>query len=86
MASAKAMDDIRQTEKHSREYYTGFLGPTGIDDLMQLYVNLRCMKILDDRCVLYIGGGITQDSVPEDEWEETEIKADTLLSVLEQIR
>jgi len=86
MASGKAMDYIRQTEKHSREYYTGFLGPIGIDDLMQLYVNLRCMKILDDRCVLYIGGGITQDSVPEDEWKETEIKADTLLSVLEQIR
>lgn len=86
MASGKAMDYIRQTEKHSREYYTGFLGPIGIDDLMQLYVNLRCMKILDDRCVLYIGGGITQDSVPEDEWKETEIKADTLLLVLEQIR
>ena len=44
---------------------------------MQLYVNLRCMKVLDDRLVLYIGGGITHDSVPEEEWEETEIKADT---------
>jgi isochorismate synthase len=86
MGSAKAMDYIRQAEKHNREYYTGFLGPVGIDDLMQLYVNLRCMKILDDRCILYVGGGITKDSIPEDEWKETEIKADTLLSVLEQIR
>jgi isochorismate synthase len=35
--------------------------------------------------VLFIGGGITHDSIPGEEWEETEIKADTLLSVLHQI-
>ncbi len=86
MASGKAMDFIRSAEKHSREYYTGFLGTVGIDDLLQLYVNLRCMKVLDDQLVLYIGGGITHDSIPEEEWEETEIKADTLLSVLHQIK
>jgi isochorismate synthase len=86
MASGTAMDFIRSAEKHSREYYTGFLGPVGIDDLLQLFVNLRCMKVLDDRLVLFIGGGITRDSVPEEEWEETEIKADTLLSVLHQIK
>ena len=85
MASGKAMDYLRHTEKHNREYYTGYLGPLGIDSLMQLYVNLRCMKVLDDCCILYVGGGITQDSNPEEEWKETEIKADTLLSVLEQI-
>jgi len=33
-----------------------------------------------------VGGGITHDSVPEDEWEETEIKADTLLSVLQHLK
>jgi isochorismate synthase len=85
MASGKAMDYIHNTEKHSREYYTGFLGPVGIDDYMQLYMNLRCMKILDDRLILYVGGGITHDSVPEEEWEETEIKADTLLTVLQKV-
>ncbi len=86
MASGKAMDFIRSAEKHSREYYTGFLGPVGIDDLLHLYVNLRCMKVLDNQLLLFIGGGITHDSVPEEEWEETEIKADTLLSVLHQIK
>jgi isochorismate synthase len=86
MGSGTAMDFIRSAEKHSREYYTGFLGPVGIDDLLQLYVNLRCMKVLDDRLVLFIGGGITHDSIPEEEWEETEIKAETLLSVLQQIK
>jgi isochorismate synthase len=86
MSTGKAMDFITNSEKHSRGYYAGFLGPVGISDKFCLYVNLRCMKVYDDRLVLYIGGGITQESIPEDEWEETEIKADTLLSVLNQIR
>jgi isochorismate synthase len=85
MSTGKAMDFIMNTEKHNREYYTGFLGPIGLGDLIQLYVNLRCMKVLHDRLVLFIGGGITLESVAEEEWEETEIKAETLLSVLHQV-
>jgi isochorismate synthase len=84
MSTGKAMDFIRTTEKHNREYYSGFLGPIGLDDMFQLYVNIRCMKVYDDRLVLYTGGGITHDSVAEAEWDETDIKADTLLSVLKQ--
>jgi isochorismate synthase len=86
MSTGSALDFIRYSEKHNREYYTGFLGPVGIDDLLQLYVNLRCLKVHADRLVLYTGGGITHDSNPEEEWDETEIKADTLLSVIYQIR
>jgi isochorismate synthase len=86
MSTGKAMDFIGSSEKHSREYYTGFLGPLGLGDLIHLYVNLRCLKVYDNRVLLYIGGGITHDSVAEEEWEETEIKADTLLSVLQQIK
>jgi isochorismate synthase len=86
MSTGKAMDFIKNAEKHDREYYAGFLGPVGFSDRIRLYVNLRCLKVYDDRLVLYIGGGITHDSEPEEEWEETEIKADTLLSVLKQIR
>jgi isochorismate synthase len=85
MSTGKAMDFIKNAEKHDRGYYAGFLGPVGFPDGIRLYVNLRCLKVFDDRLVLYIGGGITLDSVPEEEWEETEIKAETLLSVLKQI-
>ncbi len=86
MPKQKSLDFIRQIEKHNREYYAGYLGPVGIDEHIQLYVNLRCMKVLENQLSLYVGGGITADSVPEDEWEETEIKAETLLSVLNQIK
>jgi isochorismate synthase len=81
----KSLNFITSLEKHDREYYTGFLGPVGMDCGMQLFVNLRCMKVLENQLLLYIGGGITSESIPEDEWEETEIKADTLLSIVQQI-
>lgn len=47
-----------------------------------LYVNLRCMKYHDGKASLFIGGGITKDSDPAKEWEETVNKAQTLKSVL----
>jgi isochorismate synthase len=47
-----------------------------------LFVNLRCMKLEDNKAVLFIGGGITKDSNPVAEWEETSNKAQTMKSVL----
>ena len=47
-----------------------------------MYVNLRCMKISPTMATLYIGGGITLDSIPEQEWQETKNKMATMLSVL----
>jgi isochorismate synthase len=31
---------------------------------------------------LYAGAGVTADSIPEKEWEETEMKMNTLLDVI----
>jgi isochorismate synthase len=80
-----AMNYLLETEKHNRSYYSGYLGPVNLDERMLLFVNLRCMQVLADKLVLYVGAGITSDSVAEDEWDETEIKADTLLSVIYNI-
>ncbi|WP_422104804.1 chorismate-binding protein [Winogradskyella sp.] len=46
------------------------------------YVNLRCMQLKDDTAIIYVGGGITKDSVPENEWEETVNKTKTIVNVL----
>jgi isochorismate synthase len=79
----KALELILRTEKHNREYYAGYCGPVNMNGKTDLYVNLRCMKILKDKLALYVGGGLTAKSVPEKEWAETELKAQTLLSVIE---
>jgi len=78
----KARNYILTQETHDREYYCGFLGEWNLAGRLNLYVNIRCMKLLDRRACLYVGGGITGDSVLENEWEETNHKAKTLLSIL----
>ncbi|WP_430468022.1 chorismate-binding protein [Winogradskyella ouciana] len=47
------------------------------------YVNLRCMQIKHGDALIYVGGGITKDSVSENEWEETVNKTKTINKVLE---
>lgn len=48
----------------------------------QLYVNLRCMQLQGDEAIIYIGGGITHNSIPEKEWEETVAKSLIIKNVL----
>jgi len=73
---------IREKEKHDRKYYTGYLGPWKLNQQVNLFVNLRCMEITNNEFILYVGGGITSKSIPEREWDETNQKAGTLLSVI----
>ena len=83
---SKADRFIQTIEKHDRRYYSGFLGPWQLNDSVRLFVNLRCMEIIPEKYMLYSGGGITSRSVPEQEWEETNNKAATLLSAIEAIQ
>ncbi|MFZ6052685.1 chorismate-binding protein [Halocola ammonii] len=81
-----AMKFICEHEKEERKYYSGFLGPIGLHKVDHLFVNLRCMEVFPNNFVLHIGGGITADSDPQSEWEETAHKAATLQSVIEKFR
>lgn len=73
---------IEATEIHNRKFYSGYLGPVNMKNCTQLYVNLRCAEIGEHLIAFYSGAGITEDSDPEKEWNETEIKCDTLLKFL----
>ena len=80
----KALDLIYKTEPYDREYYAGYLGMVE-KDAVDFYVNLRCMKIYNNTAALFVGGGITANSNAKKEWEETELKAKTLLNILDLI-
>lgn len=73
---------ILNNENYKREFYTGFLGEIAPKSSVNLYVNLRCMRVDNESLDIYIGGGITKDSVPEKEWEETCIKSEVMKRVL----
>lgn len=72
---------IIESETHQRSYYTGFLGTIDSTGNTRFFVNLRCMQVIRDQAYIYVGGGLTADSNPEKEWEETELKAQTMLAV-----
>ncbi len=82
MPKDEALDFIQKTEAFDRAYYSGFLGPTNVMGSTDIFVNLRCMQLLEDKAVLYSGAGITAESKPEKEWLETELKCDTLLNLV----
>ena len=74
MPKPQAMDFIAENEGYNRELYSGFLGLVNFETKTDIFVNLRCMQVLNNKAILYAGGGITRDSVPEKEWKETEMK------------
>lgn len=79
---SSALRFIEHYENYDRSYYSGFLGPINIHNESHLFVNLRTMQMEGDQAVLYAGAGITENSVPEQEWHETEMKCQTLLAAL----
>jgi len=74
---------IQTHARFERRLYAGRLGirfPTG-DEIH--FVNLRCMQVFDDHFELHVGGGIVEGSNTEEEWQETEMKADVLRKLLQ---
>lgn len=74
---------INETENFDRELFCGFIGPVNYENATRLFVNLRCMKLVGNKARLYAGAGITADSIPSKELEETNSKMKTLLSALQ---
>ncbi|HYG00998.1 MAG TPA: chorismate-binding protein [Chryseosolibacter sp.] len=77
-----ATEFLKQHEGYDRSFYAGYLGPVNVNNNIHLFVNLRCMQLLDTKGILYAGAGVTIDSVPEEEFEETEMKFNTLRNVI----
>lgn len=73
---------IRDYEGYDRSMYSGYLGPVGTTNGSHLFVNLRCMQLRDQEALLYAGAGITQDSNPTKEWNETEMKMEVMKKIL----
>lgn len=78
---------IQANEHYQRTFYTGFLGELNLPSKTNtikssLFVNLRCMEIQNNNAIIFIGGGITKDSNPSKEWDETVSKSLTMRKVL----
>ena len=84
MPKAAALDFLRRHEGYDRAYYSGFLGPVNVaaPGVSRLFVNLRCLQVRAEEAILYAGTGLTADSDPLREWQETELKLTTVGAIL----
>ncbi|WP_445431451.1 chorismate-binding protein [Chryseobacterium indoltheticum] len=72
---------IEKVEKFPRELYAGYI-KIETKDYIQYFVNLRCARLYKNSVHLFVGGGITAQSNPEKEWQETELKSEAVLKNL----
>ncbi|MDX5479873.1 chorismate-binding protein [Fontibacter flavus] len=78
MPRQEAFDFLNENEKFDRSLFAGFIGPVNIEGETSIYVNLRTAQITEGAALLYAGAGVTSDSDPEKEWEETEMKCEII--------
>lgn len=74
-------ENILKLEKFPRELYAGYI-KIETEESIQYFVNLRCSKLYKNAIHLFVGGGITAQSIPEKEWIETELKSEAVLKNL----
>ncbi len=82
----RSLELIRKYENFPREMYGGFCGPNDIEGVTEFFVNLRSAKVSKNAVAIYVGGGITPLSVPEKEWQETDLKSKTIINNLINLR
>ncbi|MGL1888509.1 MAG: chorismate-binding protein [Reichenbachiella sp.] len=83
MPMKESAEFLKENEDYDRTYFSGYLGPISFQEENSLYVNLRCARLYANEGVAFAGAGVTEDSDPVSEWNETEIKLQTLLNIFE---
>ncbi|MFQ5442924.1 MAG: anthranilate synthase component I family protein [Thermodesulfobacteriota bacterium] len=78
----RAMEIIEELENSPREVYTGGVGFIDFSGDMDISIAIRTALYKDEKIYLHVGGGIVADSVPEEEYDETILKAMDFFEVL----
>ena len=78
----RAMEIIEILEERNRGMYSGALGYIGANGVTELCMTIRTLVFSQGLATIGVGGGITIDSEPVAELEETKLKAQALLRAL----
>jgi aminodeoxychorismate synthase component I len=78
----KAVEILRELEAAPRDIYSGAFGYLGFDGSADFGMTIRTLVFEGDSASLGVGGGITIDSDPASEFEETILKSKALLEAL----
>jgi anthranilate synthase component 1 len=84
-AKVRAMEIIDELEPSKRGIYAGAVGYLGFNGDMDLAIALRTAVVKDNMLYVQAGAGIVADSVPDNEWIETQNKARAVLRAAEMV-
>ena len=79
----RAMEIIAELEPTTRGPYCGAIGYLGFDGTMDTSIAIRTVTVKADRVTFQAGGGITAESDPAAEYEETLAKAKAMMHALD---
>ena len=80
----RAMQIIGETEPDARGLYAGAVGYIGFDRNLEFAIAIRTVSVKNGKAGIQVGAGIVADSVPENEWTETENKAAAMMRAIER--
>jgi para-aminobenzoate synthetase component 1 len=78
----RAMQIIEELEPHRRSIYTGSLGYLSFSGNMGFNILIRTILKKGNELSFGVGGGIVADSDPEDEYQETLVKAKAMIDAI----
>lgn len=78
IAAMKAIDSI---EDYKRGIYSGAIGYLTPENDFDFSVVIRTALVKEGHLIYPVGGAITADSIPEQEWEETLLKAKAITNI-----
>jgi anthranilate synthase component 1 len=80
----RAMQIIGEEETQNRGIYAGAVGYIGFDRNLEFAIAIRTVIVRKGWAYVQVGAGIVADSVPANEWKETESKASAMLRAIER--
>jgi anthranilate synthase component I len=81
----RAMEIIDELEPERRSVYAGAAGYIGFNGNLDLAIAIRTGVVKDGRLHVQAAAGIVADSIPENEWRETQNKARAVLAAAELV-
>jgi anthranilate synthase component I len=81
----RAMEIIDELEPEKRSVYAGAAGYLGFNGNLDLAIAIRTGVVKDGLLHVQAAAGIVADSIPDNEWRETQNKARALLAAAEMV-
>ena len=81
----RAMEIIDELEPEARGVYAGAAGYIGFNGNVDLAIAIRTGVVKDATLYVQAAAGIVADSIPDNEWRETQNKARALLAAAEMV-